>query len=94
MLGSIPGLSLGYHFTRVRFSIPVQLLMLPCLLICFANILGCACTAKRGISSLASSSKHQGEIIDQGLNKKNDFLPSSIMTTNGEEHALREQQNE
>lgn len=59
--------------------------------ICFANTVGCACSAQRGISSLAFDSKHQGEIIDQRLNKKNDFLPSSIMATNGEEHALREQ---
>lgn len=62
--------------------------------ICFANMVGCACSAQRGISSLASDSKRQGKIIDQRLNKKNDSLPSSIMTTNGEEHALREQRNE
>lgn len=92
MLGSIPGLSLGYHFTRVRFSIPVHPLNADLLtVICFANIVGCVCSAQRGITSLASNSKRQGEIIDQRLNKKNDFSPSSIMTTNGEENALREQ---
>lgn len=58
--------------------------------VCFANMVGCACTAQRGISSLASDSKRQGKIIEQRLNKKNYFLPSSIMATNGEEHALGE----
>ena len=58
--------------------------------VCFANTVACACSAQRGTSSLASDSKQQGKIIEQRLNKKNDFLPSSIMATNGEEHALRE----
>lgn len=62
--------------------------------VCFANMVGCACSAQRGISSLASDSKRQGKIIKQRLNKKNYFLPSSIMPTNGEEHALREWRSE
>lgn len=77
---------------KVQVFLPSSAIVVASLkVICFANTAGCACFAQRGTSSLASDSKQQGKIIQQRLNKKNYFLPSSIMATNDEEHALGEQ---